>query len=255
VDGKWYVYYTATNSATPVMSRRTWVLECTGNDPWEGPWLEKGKIAAEPDYWAIDGSILEANGNCYFIWSGWEEGTRQEAQNIYIALMENPWTISGRRVLISKPEYPWETRPPPGSNVLVNEGPQAMETENYYAIVYSASHYNSEDYCLGILRLRKGQDLLVASNWEKHPEPLFSGSAQSGIWSPGHHSFFTSPDGSERWFAYHAYTSPWSASNGYGNARRHSFALPYTLGKNEIPVFGVPVSSGSFSRAPSGEEN
>jgi len=122
------------------------------------------------------------------------------------------------------------------------------------SIVFSASHFNSDGYCLGMIRIKKGEDPMTASNWKKIDRPLFTGSPDRGIWSPGHNSFFMSPDGSERWLAYHAYTVPWSQTEGFGNARRQTFALPFTLDKDEIPIFGIPASVGSYHRAPSGEE-
>ena len=56
------------------------------------------------DRWAIDGTVLEAPGGAlYFIWSGWP-GTTDGLQNLYIAPMSSPWTISGPRVLLSTPQ-------------------------------------------------------------------------------------------------------------------------------------------------------
>ena len=61
------------------------------------------------DRWAIDGTVLEAdNGALYFIWSGWP-GSVDGLQNLYIAPMSNPWTISGPRVLLSTPQLSWES--------------------------------------------------------------------------------------------------------------------------------------------------
>jgi len=35
----------------------------------------KGKIAASPDRWAIDGIVFEYGEDLYRIWFGWEGGT------------------------------------------------------------------------------------------------------------------------------------------------------------------------------------
>jgi GH43 family beta-xylosidase len=42
----------------------------------------------------------------------------------------------------------------------------------------------------------RGGNPLVASSWYKFPNPIFQRSDANGVYGPGHHSFFTSP---ERW--------------------------------------------------------
>ena len=79
-----------------------------------GPYHYKARIFdASHDTWAIDGSVLQLNDKLYFLFSAWDG----PSQNLYIAAMSNPWTMSGSRILISKPTYDWETQ---GLNV--NEG-------------------------------------------------------------------------------------------------------------------------------------
>ena len=56
-----------------------------------------------------DGTVLELNGELYFLWSGWE-GDVNVAQNIYIAHMSDPCTIDSERVCLSTPTYSWEKR-------------------------------------------------------------------------------------------------------------------------------------------------
>ena len=69
LDNKWYLYYTA--GAGPDITQRTWVLENSNADPITGPWLDKGRIfASDSDFCAIDGTVVEHNGNKYFLWSG-----------------------------------------------------------------------------------------------------------------------------------------------------------------------------------------
>ncbi|HET9236580.1 MAG TPA: family 43 glycosylhydrolase [Oligoflexus sp.] len=90
LDGLWYIYYAASdgNNAT----HRMYVLESIGQDP-TGPYRFKGRIAAATDRWAIDGTVLEpGDGRRYFVWSGWD-GDENIQQNLYIAPMQNPWTL------------------------------------------------------------------------------------------------------------------------------------------------------------------
>ena len=147
LDGKWYIYYAADDGNTD--NHQLYVLENPNADPFEGEFTMKGRISTDPDNnWAIDGSVFEHNGELYMVWSGWQ--TRRvddETQCIYIARMENPWTLGSERVLISKPELEWERQyvNPDGSTpdhrVFVNEGPQPLKDPEgkYVHVVYSAS--------------------------------------------------------------------------------------------------------------------
>lgn len=105
---KWYIYFAADNGTNA--NHRMYVLENASADPMSGSWTFKGKITDATDRWAIDGTVLRVGDQHYFIWSGWED-TDGSFQNLYIARMSNPWTISSQRVLLSTPEYDWETSP------------------------------------------------------------------------------------------------------------------------------------------------
>ena len=121
LDGKWYVYVAADDGVND--NHRMYVLEGQSQDP-QGQYAFKAKISAPTDRWAIDGSVLTLAGKNYFIWSGWP-GAVNGAQNIYIAPMSNPWTISAERVMISQPDYDWEKM---GGPPTVNEGPDRKST-------------------------------------------------------------------------------------------------------------------------------
>lgn len=237
IQSKWYIYVAADNGENS--DHRMYVLEGTSQDP-QKPFILKGKLAAPEDRWAIDGTILEMpDGKLYFIWSGWK-GAENVAQDLYIAPMSNPWTISGNRVRISHPEYHWEKHGLP-----INEGPETLWNGSHLFVIYSASGYWTDHYCLGELTWNGG-NVLDPKSWIKNPEPVFSGTPT--VIAPGHCSFVKSPDGKEDWIIYHAHIN--ADSGGERDIRIQRF----TWNADGSPNFGAPVSAGIPLVRPSGEQ-
>lgn len=194
INGKWYIYVAADNGDNN--NHRMYVLEGSSVNP-QDKFSLKGKLAAPVDKWAIDGTVLLTDDNkLYFIWSGWQ-GDKNVKQDLYIAPMSNPWTISGDRVRISTPELDWEKR---GGDPLINEGPEVLKHNGKIYIIYSASGSWSDYYCLGQLTF-SGSDILNKDSWTKKPVPVFQ--STDSVISPGHASFVKSPDGKEDWIVYH----------------------------------------------------
>ncbi|TDQ40846.1 family 43 glycosylhydrolase [Aureibacillus halotolerans] len=237
LDGKWYIYFAADDGNNA--NHRMYVLENASSNPLTGTWEFKGQITDPSDRWAIDGTVLEINDERYFVWSGWEE-TDGSFQNIYIARMSNPWTISSERVLISTPTHDWETSP-----ARINEGPQFTIRGNMINLVYSANGSWTDSYCLGLITADLGADLLDPNSWVKKDEPIFS--SANGIYGPGHHSFTTSPDGSEDWILYHA--ARWQGSGWTRSIRTQEF----TWNADGTPNLGMPVDQNTPIALPSGE--
>jgi len=200
VNDAWYMYFAATSNNSD-KDRRMFVLENTAESPMEGTWEFKGKITDETDQWAIDGTVIKIDNENYFVWSGWRTENPEinsGRQQLYIARMENPWSLEGARVMISEPDYEWE------KNGLVNEGPVAWENpDGELFIFYSGSGCWTDDYKIGVLSF-EGEDPLDPDSWKKHQEPVIEKSEINNIYGPGHNSFFKSPDGSEDWILYHA---------------------------------------------------
>ena len=246
LDGKWYVYFTA-GPGNCCGGQRLWVLENPSADPTQGTWTEKGQLAVPgQDLWAIDGTILEQNGKRYLVWSGQEAGSEQ--QNIYIALMSNPWTLTGSRVQLSYPQYGWEQNGFP-AYPKVNEGPEILQHGGKTFLVYSASHCNTDDYALGMLTASAAADPLDASAWTKSTTPVFVKNASGGAYGPGHNSFFKSKDGTEDWILYHANNQ---AGQGCGNARNPRMQK-FTWNADGTPNFGAPVAINVALPKPAGE--
>jgi len=235
---RWYYYYSAGTSGT-LDNQRSHVLESAGTDPM-GPYTYKGRLFdPQNDVWSIDGSVLQLNDALYFLFSSWVD----EEQQLFIAPMSDPWTLSGSRHLLSRPEYDWER-----VGLNVNEGPVALQHDDQTFIIYSASYCVTPDYKLGMLTYNGG-DPLDAESWVKNPKPVFERSDENGVFGPGHNSFFTSPDGTESWIAYHANdTVTGACDNG-----RTTRAQQFTWNEDGTPNFGTPVSIETVIDAPSGD--
>lgn len=229
---RWYVMYTS-GIAENYDRQHLSVIESQGDDPL-GPYTYKG--SPMPDTWNIDGNYLEYNGQLYLLWSEWVK----DEQSIFVAKMVNPWTITGEKVLISKPDYEWEK-----SGMKVNEGPEILKRNGRTFMIYSASFCNTPDYKLGLIELTG--DPLKPESWKKSPEPVFS--KANGVYGPGHNGFFKSPDGTEDWLIYHG-----NASEKEGcSATRSLRAQKFTWNADDTPNFGEPVAAGEPVISPAGE--
>lgn len=244
LDGKWYVYFTAGPGAC-CAGQRLWVLENSAADPTTGAWVEKGQIAVPgQDLWAIDATVLEQNGGRYLVWSGHANATTEE-QRLYLARLSNPWTLTGPRVEISRPQYGWETAGP----VAVNEGPQILRRHGKTFLVYSASHCTTDAYALGLLTASSTADPLDPAVWTKSATPVFTSNTASSAFGPGHNSFFKSRDGQQDWILYHANSGPNQGCEQSRSPRMQQF----TWNPDGTPNFGTPAPIGVELPEPGGE--
>jgi GH43 family beta-xylosidase len=238
INGKWYIYYAASNGKNA--RHRMFVLEAAGEDAL-GAYKDKGQITSPDDKWAIDGTVLQKeDGGLYFIWSGWP-GARNGLQNLYIAPMNNPWTISGERVLLSTPTCKWEG--------WINEGPQVLERNGKIFVVYSANASWTERYSLGLLTCN-GSDVLNPESWTKAAEPVFKkySAKGQGVYCVGHCSFTQSPDGREDWLVYHG-----KDDRHKGWIGRSARAQKFGWNEDGTPDFGQPLLADTPVAIPSGE--
>ena len=230
IDGAWYIYVAADDGNNE--NHRMYVLRGTTQDPTD-PFEMVGQITDPSNKWAIDGTVMQHNGELYFIWSGWE-GNVNVAQNLYIAHMSDPCTIDSERVCLSVPEYTWEKNGQP----YINEGPAVLQHDGKTFLVYSASGSWTDYYCLGMLTLM-GDDPMDVNAWEKSTRSVFK-KATNVCYGPGHNSFCEAPDGSV-WMIYHG-----NLVSGTGWSGRSVWISPVTFDENGTPVFGKPAREVQF---------
>ena len=248
VRGKWYIYYAADSGENK--DHRMGVLESVTQDP-QGEYVDRGMLYTGDDIrgrtdnrWAIDGGPLEMNGRLYFVWSGWED--EKDEQWLYIAEMENPWTIKTNRVrLANNDDYLWERVDENLQGRGLHEGPQILRRDGWVHMLYSASGSWQPSYKMGLLSIREGQDPMVPSNWRKSPEPVFTGNGR--VLGVGHGTVTTSPDGTEDWIVYHSKIDP---EPGW---RRNVRIQPFRWRPDGFPDFGEAVPAGVPLPLPSGE--
>jgi GH43 family beta-xylosidase len=249
ISGRWYIYYAASTGRNA--DHRMGVLESAGDDPL-GPYLDRGQLYTGDDIagrtsnrWAIDGTVLQLERNLYFIWSGWE--TTEDVQYLYIARMENPWTIGGNRVkLCDNATYAWERVGENPKQRGLHEGPTAIVRNGRIFLFYSCSGSWEPTYKTGLLHADAKADPLDPASWTKHPQPVFTGAGRT--LGAGHASFTTSPDGTEDWIVYHTKTRP---QHGWDDRVIHM--QPFTWGADGFPRFGEAAQPGEPLPVPSGE--
>jgi len=240
---RWYLYYTATRGRD-TDTHAIYVAEGTGPTPL-GPYRFRGKL--ELGRWAIDPTVVRLESGVYLLYSG-RRGQEGGEQQLYLARLSNPWTVTGPSPEIAAPSFAWEkTRRP------VMEGPEALVRDGRLHMVYSASSCLSDNYKLGRMSVDAGADLLDPATWAgaKSPEPVFETSIRNGVFGPGHNGFFKSPDGKEDWIVYHATERPGVGC--FTGGIRVTRAQRLGWSSDGTPRFGVPAPLARDLRAPSGD--
>lgn len=237
-DGRWYLYFTASDGIDA--HHRHYVLEAA--HPM-GPFVDRGRVHAEHERYAIDGSVLKLKDGRLF-WMYADDG-------LWIAPMSSPTRAVGAGVRIARGEHDWERGwhkvdghwQPQAHNHWI-EAPQALAHEGRTFVVYSAGH-TAAVYYLGLLELT-GADPLDPTSWTKSPRPLFGPTDR--VFAPGHNSFTRSPDGTEDWLVYHA--KDLDAGDASGRTMR---IQRFGWTADGRPDLGAPIASGEPQRRPSGE--
>jgi GH43 family beta-xylosidase len=237
VDGKWYIYFAA-GSTLDVWAIRIYALENASANPLQGTWVERGQIATNWESFSLDATTFEHEGTRYLVWAQHDPQIGGNT-NLYIAAMDNPWTISGNQVMITRPEYDWEK-----IGFLVNEGAAVIKRNGRIFISYSASATDA-NYAMGLLTASQDSDLLDAGSWSKSPNPVFR--SGNGVYGPGHNSFTVSPDGAYDILVYHGRDYEEIEGDPLNDPNRHTRVQQLHWNADGTPDFREPVANGPIT--------
>lgn len=234
VMGRWYIYF-AGGEVEDIWKIRPYVLECQGEDPMVGPWIEKGKMTCAKDdefsfrAFSLDATVFEHRGNWYYIWAE-KVSVGKQISNLYIARMKSPYELETVQVLLTTPDYDWER-----VGFWVNEGPAILKRNGKIFMTYSASE-TGVAYCLGMLTADEDADLLDPKSWTKERYPVLKSDADAVVYGPGHNSFTVDENG-EDIMVYHARTETEIEGDPLYNPNRHAMLMKIKYDDRGYPVF------------------
>ena len=204
--------------------------ENESENPLEGSWVEKGQLKTNWESFALDATTFEHKGIRYLVWAQKNPNICGNS-NLYIAKMSNPWTIEGKQVMITEPEYDWEK-----IGFLVNEGPAVINRNGKIFISYSASATDF-NYCMGVVIADENSDLLNKDSWHKSETPVFKTDEEKEIYGPGHSCFTVSEDGKTDMLVYHARNYKDIVGDPLYDPNRHTFIKKLSYDNNGNIIF------------------
>lgn len=191
------------------------VLRCLGDpaDPsaWEAP---RPVVRADgtPLYddagIGLDMTYFEVDGVHYVMWSGrtfLDKTPGKEVAHpadIRIATIDPaaPWHLTSEPQLVIRPTYGWDR-----CQSEVDEGPYLLRHgDDLFVTISGASTALPDLYCVGLLRAKRGTNLLDPSAWRLLPYPVLTKESVPGEFGPGHNMFITDPETGDDLFVYHA---------------------------------------------------
>jgi GH43 family beta-xylosidase len=216
-----------------LFQHRMYALRNTNANPLEGNWEFMGQVDTGIDTFCLDATTFTHRGTLYYVWAQ-KDVAIEGNSNLYIAPMKTPWQLAGQPVMLSKPEFDWETR-----GFWVNEGPSVLKRNGKIFISYSASA-TDENYAVGLLWMNDDADPLDPRSWSKSPRPVFQTCYEHGIFGPGHNSFTVAENGDDVLLVYHARTYTEIVGDPLWNPDRHTFVKTLRWDAQGMPLFGRP---------------
>lgn len=240
INDKWYIYFAATDTTAldklGMFTHRMYCIACDSADPMVGEevWHEKGQIITDKDTFSLDATTFTHNDKLYYVWAQKDKAIAGNS-NLYIAEMSNPWTLKTKPVMLSKPEFDWETQ-----IFSVNEGPAVLQRNGKIFITFSGSA-TDENYAMGMLWIDENDDVLDANKWHKLDHAIFQSDMANGLYGPGHNSFTVAEDGETDLLVYHVRNYLDIKGDPLYDPNRHTMVQPFTWDDEGFPTFGKPV--------------
>ena len=236
VMGQWVIYYAASETPGDIWDIKCRALRCKGDDPMNDAWekvgvIEKaaGDTSAFTGRMSLDMTVFENKGKWYAIWAE----TARPHSNLYLAELETPFKLKTVPILITKPEYAWET-----DRESVNEGPSVLKNAGKIFVSFSAAATGYE-YCMGLLEVSEDADILNAANWKKRTTPVFQTDASRQIYGPGHNSFVKGDN--DEWLCILHFRNYKDIIGGNGNSlydhNRHAHVMKLQFDEDGAPLF------------------
>ena len=178
---------------------------------------------------SLDATVFEHKGEWYYVWAE-KVSVGPQISNLYIAKMENGYTLKTVQVLLTTPDYDWER-----IGFWVNEGPGVIKKDGKIFLTFSASE-TGIDYCVGMLTADEDSDLLDPKSWDKDRYPVLKTNEALKIYGPGHNSFTKDEQGNDI-IVYHARTEKEIVGDPLYNPNRHAMLMKIKWDENGRPVF------------------
>ncbi|KAK0747222.1 glycosyl hydrolase [Apiosordaria backusii] len=237
IDGKWYIYVAL--GVANEWRIRAFVLEASGANPLTSTWVEKGLIKTNWDTFSLDATTFTVNSTRYLVWAQQDPSRSDENSSLFIAPLQNPWTIRGTAVAISHPDLAWER-----IGYKVNEGPSVIQRNGKIFMTYSASA-TDHNYCMGLLTASATANLMNPASWTKSRTPIFVSNANTNQWGPGHNSFTMSEDGKSDLMVYHDRGYKEINGDPLNDPNRRTRVQKVYWKPDGTPDFGIPVPDGN----------
>ena len=229
---RWYCYFTKTDGEDA--RHRMFVMQ-SKTDSIKGPYDKPKQLRTDPidEFYAIDGNVFENGRQLYFVWAG------HPGHVLYISKMKDPMTLEGKRVNIPASGFGCPD---------IREGPYVIAHGGRLFLTYSACDAQKPDYKVGYLWADAKSDPMKPDSRHQLEQPLLERADANGVFGPGHHGFFKSPDGKQDWIAYHGKTSSELSYKG-----RSTRAQPLQWNAAGFPEKVLPLPLAKALELPSGD--
>ncbi len=183
------------------------MLLCLAKSPSPtGPFTDVRAPWFDPGYSCIDADLFfDDDGRIYLYYDKVGEEGKWPGGHlfgyIFCRELDSELAPKSDAVFCSGPEQSWEH--PLSDRSRCNEGCSVLKHGRLYYMTYSANHYLDPYYGIGCSTATS-----PFGPWTKDPDnPLIGMDEATGVYGPGHNSFFLSPDSATMYIVYHTHVS------------------------------------------------